>query len=49
MYFVCEFQIVQYIPVIVVCSGLQRMMFGSVRFEGWGTTVLSVWYVVAEC
>ena len=35
MYFVCEFEIVQYIPVIVVCWGLQRMMFGSVRFEGW--------------
>ena len=31
MYFVCEFEIVQYIPVIVVCWGLQRMMFGSVR------------------
>ena len=30
----CEFEIVQYIPVIVVCWGLQRMMFGSVRFAG---------------
>jgi hypothetical protein len=49
MYFVCEFEIVQYIPVIVVCWDLQRVMIGSVRFAGWSTTVLSVWYVVAEC
>jgi hypothetical protein len=34
IYFVCEFEIVQYIPVIVVCWDLQRMMIGSVRFAG---------------
>ena len=34
MYFVCEFEIVQYIPLFVVCWGLLRMMFGGVRFAG---------------
>ena len=32
MYFVCGFEIVQYIPLFVVCWGLLRVMVGGIRF-----------------